>query len=338
MNASAFDLRDWPRISSYLDEALDLDPQAQVRWLASLAMTEPRIAQTLHAILAERKLLDADRFLESALVGTTVNDALHDAAMTGKQVGSYTLERLLGRGGMGEVWLASRSDGRFEAQCAIKFLATAVVHPKIAERFRQEAGLLARLGHPHIARLCDAGVTDDGRQFLVLEYVDGLHIDEYCVQHQLSIRARLRLFLDAVAAVAHAHSQLIIHRDLKPSNVLVTREGTVKLLDFGVAKLLNPEHGAGDGVTTHVEEIVVTPDFATPEQLLGDATSTVTDVYQLGMLLYVLLTGHHPLQSSGSRAERIRAALNGNFPRASEIASGPLRKQLRGDLDAILAR
>ena len=216
--------------------------------------------------------------------------------MDGKQVGAYTIDRLLGSGGMGEVWLASRSDGRFEAQCAIKFLTASAAQPKLVERFRYEAALLARLGHPHIARLLDAGATTDGRQFLVLEYVDGMHIDEYCKLNALPVRARVRLFLDAVAAVAHAHTHLIVHRDLKPSNVLVTRDGTVKLLDFGIAKLLDPEQTPGDGTTTRVEEIAVTPEYAAPEQLLGDMTSTATDVYQLGMLLYVLLAGRHPLQ------------------------------------------
>ena len=338
MNRGELELRDWHRISSYLDEALDLDPQGRESWLQNLATTDPHIAQTLHAMLAEREALNCDDFLEPSLLGARVYAALHNAAMTGKQVGAYTLERLLGQGGMGEVWLASRSDGRFEAQCAIKFLSTSMAQPKMVERFRQEAGLLARLGHPNIARLVDAGETTDDRQFLVLEYVDGLHIDEHCERHALSVRARVCLFLDAVAAVAHAHSQLIIHRDLKPSNVLVTREGAVKLLDFGIAKLLNAGHAPGDGTTTRVEEIAVTPEYAAPEQLLGDMPSTATDVYQLGMLLYVLLSGAHPLRLTGSRADRIKAALNGKVPRASDFAAKALRKQLRGDLDAILAR
>ena len=256
----------------------------------------------------------------------------------GRQVGAYTIDRLLGRGGMGEVWLASRSDGRFEGRSAIKFLRASAAQLAPSESFRYEAALLGRLAHPHIARLFDAGATPEGEQFLVLEYVDGLFIDEYCERNALPVRARVRLFLDAVDAVAHAHTQLIVHRDLKPSNVLVTRDGTVKLLDFGIAKLLDPAQAPGDGTATCVEEIAVTPEYAAPEQLLGERTSTATDVYQLGMLLYVLLAGRHPLQLSGSRSERIKAAASGKMPRASDFAASALRKQLRGDLDAILGK
>jgi serine/threonine-protein kinase len=239
---------------------------------------------------------------------------------------------------MGEVWLARRSDGRFEAECAIKFLDGAVPQEKLAERFRREGRLLARLAHPNIARLLDAGATVDGKQFLALEYVDGERIDRYCDSRGLDVEDRIRLFADAVLAIAHAHSNLIVHRDLKPSNVLVTRSGAVKLLDFGIAKLIGVQPpDVDDSTRTLVEEIVLTPEYAAPEQLLGELPSPATDVYQLGMLLYVLLIGRHPLQSTGTRAHRIRAALAGYVPRASDLATGALRKKLRGDLDSILA-
>jgi serine/threonine-protein kinase len=256
----------------------------------------------------------------------------------GGRIGNYTIERLLGRGGMSEVWLARRSDGRFEAQCAIKFLDARVPQEKLTERFSREGQVLARLAHPNIARLLDAGSTADDRRFLVLEYVDGDRIDRYCDLHGLDVDARIRLFLDAVLAVAHAHSNLVVHRDLKPSNVLVTRGGTVKLLDFGIAKLIGGQQPADDAsLHTHVDEIVLTPEYAAPEQLLGELPSTATDVYQLGMLLCTLLVGRHPLQTLKTRGERIKAALAGRVPRASELATGALRKELRGDLDAILA-
>jgi serine/threonine protein kinase len=257
---------------------------------------------------------------------------------TSRRLGNYTIERLLGRGGMSEVWLARRSDGLFDAQCAIKLLDAGVSQQKLAERFSREGQLLARLAHPNIARLLDAGSTDDGKQFLVLEYVDGDRIDRFCDLHGLYVDQRIRLFLDAVLAVAHAHSNLVVHRDLKPSNVLVTRSGAVKLLDFGIAKLIGVQRPEGDwSVHTQVDEIVLTPEYAAPEQLLGELPSTATDVYQLGMLLCTLLVGRHPLQTLRTRGDRVKAALAGRVPRASDLATGALRKKLRGDLDAILA-
>jgi serine/threonine-protein kinase len=336
MTDAVFEPREWERISGYLDQALDLEPQAREIWLDELAARQPAAAEVVRSLLAQRDILDTRRFLAESPLVSGACAALYRSSMAGTQVGAYTLDRLLGSGGMGEVWLASRSDGCFEGQCAIKFLAQSVVHPQLAERFRHEGGVLARLGHPNIARLLDAGSTSDGRQFLVLEYVDGVRIDEYCDTNDLPVRARVRLFVDAVTAVAHAHSQLIIHRDLKPSNVLVTRAGTVKLLDFGIAKLLSTSHAPRDGTLTRAEETMMTPDYAAPEQILGEMPSTATDVYQLGMLLYVLMAKKHPLQRHGSCAERMKAALTGDLPRASDLATGDLRKQLCGDLDAIL--
>jgi serine/threonine-protein kinase len=335
MNAEPFDPLAWPRVSACLDEVLDLAPDQRDGWLAALATTEPHIARRLRALLSEQEVLDAHEFLEQSPVAWTAT-ASTDAAIAGQRVGAYTIERLIGRGGMGEVWLASRSDGRFEGRCAIKFLHRSLTQGAAVDRFRREGRLLARVSHPNIARLLDAGTTDDGRQYLVLEYVEGEPVDRYCHSQSLSIEARVRLCLDIVSAVAHAHASLIIHRDLKPSNVLVTREGAVKLLDFGIAKLLSADLNDDAGLTRF--EGAFTPEYAAPEQLLGEMLSTATDVYQLGMLLYVLLAGRHPLPpSSGSRSERIKAALDGQLVRASEFATGTMRKQLRGDLDAILS-
>jgi tetratricopeptide (TPR) repeat protein len=328
----------WREIDGYLDQALDLAPAERELWLAELTTSEPGVARMLRELLSEHAALNASQFLENSPLSRGELPALKRATLEGARIGAYTIERLLGRGGMGEVWLARRSDGRFDAQCAIKFLDDAVSHDKLAERFRREGRLLARLAHPNIARLLDAGSTADGKQFLVLEYVDGERIDRYCDASSLDLDARIRLFMDAVLAVAHAHSNLIVHRDLKPSNVLVTRGGVVKLLDFGIAKLIATERpGNEESAHTLVDEIVLTPEYAAPEQLVGELPSTATDVYQLGMLLYVLLIGRHPLQSIKTRGDRIRAALAGRIPRPSELASGALRRKLRGDLDAILA-
>jgi serine/threonine protein kinase len=328
------DRPEWRLIEPYLDGALDLDPAQRERWLSDLATKDPEVASTVRSLLAELEVLDASGFLANSVL-----PAAGGSSLAGTRIGAYTVDRLIGCGGMGEVWLAHRSDGRFEGRCAIKFLAGPLVRHKLADRFRHEGRLLARLVHPHIARLIDAGSTSEGRQYLVLEYVDGEHIDQYCDSKSLDVDERVRLFLDVVSAVAHAHSHLIIHRDLKPTNVFVGRDGVVKLLDFGIAKLLSADDEAGsDGSRTQVDERVLTPEYAAPEQLLGDLPSTATDVYQLGMLLYVLLTGTHPFARSSSRTDRIKAALEENVPQPSELASGPARKQLRGDLDAIVSK
>jgi serine/threonine protein kinase len=333
---STFNIEDpasWRRIEDLLDQALEVPAGDLGQWLRDLGRIDAPASRCLEELLREHHQLDAEGFLSNPdpVVEHTRESA---GTLVGRTVGGvYTVERLLGQGGMGEVWLARRSDGRFEAHFAIKFLDHSIRHHGLLRRFRQEGQVLARLVHPNIARLVDAGEMDAGRPYLVLEFVDGERIDRFCERHVLDIPARLSLFLEVVLAVSHAHAQLIVHRDLKPSNVLVTRERTVKLLDFGVAKLLDDDADATD---TRVEDVVLTPEYAAPEQLLGEFPSTATDVYQLGMLLYVLLVGRHPLQLSGTRAQRIKAALEGSIPRASELAGSPHRSQLRGDLDAIL--
>lgn len=335
---SLFDAEAWHRLNDYLDQALDLEPPERERWLAEISNTEPNIAATIRDLLARNDALDADHFLEKAPLAMLSELASGHTGKEGERIGAYTLERLIGRGGVGEVWLASRSDGRFEGQCAIKFLDKLAGHGRVVQRFRHEGRFLARLTHPNISRLVDAGSTDDGRQYLAIEYVDGVPIHQYCSFNALPTADRVRLFRDVVSAVATAHANLIIHRDIKPTNVLVTRDGTPKLLDFGIAKLLGPDITGDDSCVTRFEEAALTPEYAAPEQLLGDVPSTATDVYQLGMLLYVLLTERHPVKFCGGRAERMKAALDGRVPLASEFAPASLRRQLRGDLDAILAK
>jgi eukaryotic-like serine/threonine-protein kinase len=241
---------------------------------------------------------------------------------------------------MGEVWLAVRTDGRFEGQVAIKFLDSYAASPAGLDRFRREGRLLARVAHPNIARLIDAGATPDGKPYLVLEYVQGKPIDVFCDAQTLGVRARIGLLMDVLAALAHAHSNLIVHRDIKPSNILVTASGEVKLLDFGIAKLLSTEAPAeGESALTRVEESALTPDFAAPEQILGDPVSTATDVYQVGVLMFALLAGRLPLGPSDStRAERIKSVLEREPMRLSDVAPPRLRKLLRGDLDAIASK
>ncbi|MEO8019217.1 MAG: serine/threonine-protein kinase [Pseudomonadota bacterium] len=321
----------WESLAPHLDRALDLEGHERDTWLAELDITDPPIAQVVRKMLARHQRLDAEGFLAAAPAGIAL-----DRNRAGRNVGAYRLEVLLGQGGMGEVWLAARTDGRFEGKCAIKFLNATAVSQALADRFRREGSFLARLTHPNIARLLDAGAGEGGQPYLALEYVDGQRIDHYCRDQALDVEQRVRLFIEVIAAVAHAHWHLIIHRDLKPSNVLVTRDGQIKLLDFGIAKLLTPELNDGSD-HTRVEDAALTPEYAAPEQLLGEPPSTATDVYQLGMLLYVLLTGAHPTAHAGSRSEKIRAALDSVVPSASEAADASTRGKLRGDLDAILA-
>ncbi|HWM70401.1 MAG TPA: serine/threonine-protein kinase [Steroidobacteraceae bacterium] len=336
MNSPPPDPPTWQRISDALDKGLDLSAAERQAWLTVLERTEPVLAHRLRELFAQHERLEHSGFLDSSPSESPGFSSLFSTSLAGKQAGAYVIERLLGRGGMGEVWLASRSDGRFEGRCALKFLERSIAQPHLAERFRHEGRLLARLIHPNIARLLDAGTLED-RQYLALEYVDGEPIDRYCESHSLDVQARVRLVLDVIGAVVHAHTNLVIHRDIKPSNVLVTHEGSVKLLDFGIAKLLRAGSDDDDPALTRFEEVALTPEYAAPEQLLGEASSTATDVYQIGMLLYVLLTARHPFAGSGTRSDRVRAAVEGRVPPASEFCPGSLRKQLRGDIDAILA-
>ena len=185
------------------------------------------------------------------------------SGLAGQTVGPYTLISQIGQGGMGSVWLARRSDGRFERQAAVKFVNIALAGRATEERFKREGSILGRLTHPHIAELLDAGISSDGQPYLILEYVDGEAIDQYCDEHKLDVEARVGLFLDVLAAVAHAHANLIVHRDIKPSNVLVTTSGEVKLLDFGIAKLLEGEGQAGAAtLLTHEGGSALTPQYA----------------------------------------------------------------------------
>jgi len=235
-----------------------------------------------------------------------------DVGMAGRVIGAYTVERELGQGGMGSVWLARRSDGRSEGHAAIKFLNAGLVSHRDRDRFARDGNFLARLAHPNIAHLLDAGITADGAQpYLVLEYIDGLPIKRYCEQHALGLAARVRLFLDVLAAVVHAHNRLILHRDLKPSNVLVSVTGEVKLLDFGIAKLL--DDATGSTVATELTQIggqAFTLQYAAPEQLQGGDVTTATDVYALGMLLFVMLGGVHPTAGGTTAAlDQMRALI-----------------------------
>jgi eukaryotic-like serine/threonine-protein kinase len=321
----------WREISQYLDEALELEAPARATWLRELDDRAPTVAGAVRSLLAER-----DGLGQHPLLSEAASVSLPRPGLAGQQLGAYTLESIVGHGGMGTVWLARRSDGRYEGRAAVKVLNAALLGRPTERRFVREGSVLAKLQHPNIAQLIDAGVAPSGQPYLVLEYVEGDHIDSYAVERNLDIEARVRLFLDVLAAVAHAHSCLIVHRDIKPSNILVTPTGTVKLLDFGIAALLGPDE---TGLTREVDA-GLTPEYAAPEQLLKLPVTTATDVYALGLVLYLLLAGKHPLDPKRRSApELARATLDHDPPPPSRLAASPrLERTLRGDLDNIVAK
>jgi serine/threonine-protein kinase len=274
----------WRLLSPLLDRMLDLSEPERATWLAELCANSPELAAELTSLLASDAAATAGSFLESP----------PEVTLEGLELGAYTLERPLGYGGMGSVWLARRTDGRFEGHAAVKLLNLALVTPPGQARFRREGSVLAKLTHPGIARLLDAGVSAGGQPYLVLEYIDGEPIDEYVEAHRLTRDERIRLFLQVLDAVGSAHASLIVHRDIKPSNILVTNDGVVKLLDFGIAKLLDSDVSGAHAALTEEGVRALTEDFAAPEQVRGEPITTATDVYSLGVLLYLLLSGSHP--------------------------------------------
>ena len=352
----------WRALSPYLDEVLDVPAEARAGWLSSLRAVDAALAHDLVALLDEHEAADEAGFLDGMVLPP---DIWAPPSLVGHVVGPYRLLSLIGQGGSGSVWRAERCDGRFEGQAAVKLLNLALLNRSGEERFRREGTFLARLRHPHIAHLIDAGVSLAGQPYLVLELVDGEAIDTYADARTLPIDDRLRLFLDVLDAVAHAHANLIVHRDIKPANVLVSGTGEVKLLDFGIAQLASPPSDGDDTPQTQASALTreigraLTPEYAAPEQLAGGAVTTATDVYALGVLLYVLLSGRHPAgRDVRSPATLIRAIVDHEPPPVSEAVAGDvqepdslerhaarcattatrLRRTLRGDLDTIVAK
>ena len=325
----------WQLLSRLLDQALDLKEPERARWLESLAENDPEMAEKVSAALAARERDGFTGFLAGSAVDL---QGIGDSTLVGRQVGPYVIDAQIGRGGMGSVWKAHRTDGLYAGVVAIKFVHAAWIGSAGEQRFRIEGNLLGRLDHPNIARLIDAGVLVGTQPYLILEYIDGEPIDTYCDREKLGLEARISLFLGVLAAVAHAHSHLIVHRDIKPSNIFVTHGGSVKLLDFGIAKLLQ---GDGAVATTLSGAVPLTPQYAAPEQLLGKPVTTATDVYSLGLVLYELLTGAHPLNArTRSSAELMHAVLTEEPPRPSTAGNVATirRRALEGDLDNILGK
>jgi serine/threonine protein kinase len=337
----------WLEVGPYLDYLLSLPEAERSAWLDSFQTEKPDLADLLRSLVEEHHAVAAEHFLENRPAPPT------GTSLEGQKIGSYTLISLIGQGGMGSVWLAERSDGRFERRVAIKFLHFSVAAHGGVERFRREGRIVGQLAHPHIAELIDAGVTPTGEPYLVLEHVDGQPIHEYCDDTALDVDARIKLFLDVLSAIALAHAHLIVHRDLKPSNVLVRNDGQVKLLDFGIAKLLADDMTPAAATQLTLEGgSALTPMFAAPEQVTGGAVTTATDVYALGVLLYLLLSGKNPVGEQHAPADLVRAIVETEPQRVSDAAASGdastaqkrgattdrLRRQLRGDLDTIVRK
>jgi len=342
-------------MSQLLDQALPLDAAARERWLQKLPPEHAPLAPALRQAL----LSDGDETVGTGLFATLPRIAgaaspapvLTAALRTGERIGPYQLIRELGAGGMAVVWLAKRADGTFEREVALKFPSISRLRRGLAERFARERHILAQLEHPNIARLYDAGVTVDGLPYLALEYVEGRPLTTWCDAHQLGVRERLKLFLQVLDAVQYAHARQVIHRDLKPSNILVTESGQVRLLDFGVAKLLTAGEQDGQIQLTQIYGRVLTPDYASPEQIRDDAVDAASDIYALGVVLYELLVGNRPYRIKtrapmvpleiAIKAVQVHKPSAGVEPSAAATrATSPekLARRLRGDLDAIVLK
>jgi len=333
------DVERWQRLSSLLDVLLELNPPAQAARLEALRRQDPELAADLGRLLALEEVDDA-----------RVDRPLHDAAElppVGKRIGPYRMDAVLGEGGMGMVWLASRANGLYQRQVALKLLRPGFADPNLRLRFSREREILARLAHPNIAGLLDAGIGSEGQPYLALEYVEGIPITDYCHSRGLSVEERIGLFLQVCEAVSHAHANLIVYRDLKPSNILVTTAGEVRLLDFGIAKLLDAATTASTESNTEVRAFTL--HYAAPEQVRGEPVTTRTDVYSLGVVLYELLANTKPYrlrrQSDAEWEQAILAVEPLKPSNASQRTAdghhddslGARRhaRRLRGDLDTI---
>lgn len=327
----------WQRLRALLDEALALPAAQRAHWLAALPAADAPLRDRLAGLIAHARDDTGDeRFEALPALPPDGHEAAAEAAELPPPIGPYRPLRLLGVGGMSSVWLAERTDLMLQRPVALKLPRASWRHAGLAERMAQEREILARLDHPNIARLYDAGVAADGQPFLALEYVVGEPIDEHCRRLALDTRARVQLFLQVVDAVAHAHTRLVVHRDLKPSNILVNAEGQARLLDFGIAKLVG-NAAEGQPELTQNAARVMTPWYAAPEQVLGEPVSTATDTYALGVVLYELLTGARPYRPARPTAAALeQAVLQAEPQRPSSVVTDPrLARALRGDLDTI---
>jgi eukaryotic-like serine/threonine-protein kinase len=284
----------WQQVKALFNAAAELPVAERSSFLQERCNGNVELLREVQLLLESHA--EAEHFIEKpALVSASdILPTRIDHSRAGETIGQYRVVHEIGRGGMGVVLLAVRDDDQFKKRVAIKLLRRGMDTEDLLRRFRNERQILASLEHPHIARLIDGGMTDDGLPYFVLEYVEGEPLDKYCDEHRLATSDRLQIFNKVCAAVQYAHQNLVVHRDLKPSNILVTSEGEPKLLDFGIAKLLDPKLNAYTIAPTATMARLMTPDYASPEQIRGRTITTASDVYSLGVVLYRVLTGHAP--------------------------------------------
>ena len=355
----------WQKVKGLLDEALELRTTERAAFLESLREDEPEVGEEVESLLRAHEA--QPDFLEPPRAHGAANDTVStdSAAWVGRVLGSYRLLELIGEGGMGAIFRAVRADGLHDRPVAVKLIRSGFSKEFFLRRFNEERRILASLDHPNIARLLDGGASPEGTPYVVMEFVDGLPIDVFCARQQLSIRGRLELFRVVCGAVQYAHQNLIVHRDLKPANILVTKDGQPKLLDFGIAKIHDPRRGAEVERSLTLLPIM-TPDFASPEQVRGASITTASDIYSLGVILYVLLTGQRPYGSAQRTPHEIMKAICETTPLKPSgtvlhhaATAGPgegasahqpliadserreryrLRRALRGDIDSIVLK
>ncbi len=309
----------WARLQTAFHRVADSPPAERESTLRLVCGEDAELRREVEAMLESDAA--GDQRVRDAIDGAATQVVEHKrASLIGTLLGAYRVTGILGHGGMGTVYLAERADRQFEQRVAIKLVEQMAVHPQLRTRLRAERQILANLEHPYIAHLIDGGENEAGIPYLVIEYIDGLPIDEYCRTHKLAIRARLELFEKVCSAVDYAHRNLVVHRDLKPANILVTPDGTPKLLDFGIAKLLAPEPAAYTVAVTRMQDRLLTPEHAAPEQVLGRPITIATDVYALGVLLYQILCDRSPYALYSSTMQGLeRAICNEDPPRPSSL-------------------
>ncbi|MEO8438966.1 MAG: serine/threonine-protein kinase [Spartobacteria bacterium] len=319
------------RLLEVVTSALDLQAEERGAFLDQACGEDANLRAEAESLLGQQDYVGGFMEEPPATLTAKAFAAVEEEPFVSRQFGPYRTIRQLGRGGLGTVYLAARADDAYQKEVALKLLRRGLDTDDILRRFRNERQILARLEHPNIARLIDGGTSDDGLPYFVMEFVAGEPFTTYCENHRLTTNERLQLFRAACGAVSYAHQHLVIHRDLKPSNVLVTSEGEVKLLDFGIAKLL----GAEDAFQTLTQDRVMTPDYASPEQVRGEAITTASDVYSLGVILYELLTGAKPYRLTTASAKELEEAITTQEP-AQPSQAGRASRLLDHDLDNIV--